>query len=104
MDRPPGPAVAEVQQITETWDLDATPSGLSLYRETFPPVTGVPRARHASAMPRQASENWKKTSGFSGLPKLRQLVMPTGLAPVAATLRADSATAAFPPSYGSSDT
>ena len=55
-------------------------------------------------MPRQASLNWKNTSGFSGFPKFRQSVMPSGSAPVHATLRAASATVALPPSYGSSAT
>ena len=41
-------------------------------------------------------------SGFSGLPKFRQLVSASGRAPVQATLRADSATAAIVPAYGSS--
>lgn len=55
-------------------------------------------------MPRHASRNWKKISGRSGLPKLRQSVMPRGRAPVQAMLRAASATVALPPSYGSSAT
>src|SRR5215813_13310354 len=41
------------------------------------------------------------TSGFSGLPKLRQLVTPIGCAPEAARLRAASATALTVPTYGS---
>src|SRR6201986_3380187 len=40
--------------------------------------------------------------GFSGLPKFRQLVAATGVAPVHETLRADSATACIAPSLGSS--
>src|SRR5215468_1387558 len=40
--------------------------------------------------------------GFSGLPKFRQLVAATGVAPVHDTLRADSATACMAPSLGSS--
>ena len=40
-------------------------------------------------------------SGFSGLPKFRQLVAETGVAPVQATLRAASATACIAPSLGS---
>src|SRR6478609_9350974 len=40
--------------------------------------------------------------GFSGLPKFRQLVAATGVAPVQETLRADSATACIAPSLGSS--
>ena len=41
-------------------------------------------------------------SGFSGLPKFRQFVAATGVAPVQATLRAASATACIAPSFGSS--
>jgi len=77
------------------------PFGLSLYNDTFPPVTGVPNATHASAMPPTASRNWKNTSGRFGLPKLRQFVIAIGRAPVHATLRAASATAMRPPVRGS---
>src|SRR5262245_52019946 len=42
------------------------------------------------------------TSGFSGLPKLRQSVIASGLAPVQAIERAASATAIAAPPYGSS--
>ena len=41
------------------------------------------------------------TSGFSGLPKLRQSETATGVAPVAATLRNASASASWAPRYGS---
>ena len=41
-----------------------TPAGLSLYRETFPPMTGVPKARQASAIPSTASRNCQKFSGL----------------------------------------
>jgi len=77
------------------------PVGLSLYSETFPPVTGVPSASHASPIPATASRNWKKTSGRFGLPKFRQFVIAMGRAPVQATFRADSATAIRPPTLGS---
>src|SRR4029077_10311174 len=40
--------------------------------------------------------------GFSGLPKFRQFVAATGVAPVQETFRADSATACIAPSLGSS--
>src|SRR5215467_1910922 len=40
--------------------------------------------------------------GFSGLPKFRQFVAATGVAPVQETLRAASATACIAPSLGSS--
>src|SRR5437879_9754905 len=46
------------------------------------------------------SENCHITSGFSGLPKLRQLVAAMGRAPLAATLRAASATACMAPRRG----
>ena len=79
----------------------ACPS-VSLYRLTLPPVMGMPRARHPSAMPSTASTNCHMMSGRSGLPKFRQLVAPIGSAPAQATLRAASATARRPPSRGSS--
>ena len=53
-------------------------------------------------MPRMAFTSCPITSGFSGLPKLRQLVAPMGTAPEQATLRAASATARRAPSKGSS--
>src|SRR5256886_16738317 len=46
------------------------------------------------------SENCHITSGFSGLPKLRQFVAAMGRAPLAATLRAASATACMAPTRG----
>ena len=52
-------------------------------------------------MPAMASSNVQKTSGFSGLPKLRQSVMATGRAPEHETLRAASADAVLAPTYGS---
>src|SRR5215831_20543593 len=61
---------------------------------------GVPRAVQASAMPSMASENCHITSGFSGLPKFRQFVAAMGRAPLAATLRAASATACIEPTRG----
>src|SRR5438067_3570102 len=61
---------------------------------------GVPRALHASATPSITSENCHITSGFSGLPKLRQFVAAIGRAPLAATLRAASATACIAPTRG----
>src|SRR5437763_5041275 len=61
---------------------------------------GVPRAVQASAMPSIASLNCHITSGFSGLPKLRQFVAAMGRAPLAATLRAASATACIAPTRG----
>src|SRR5438270_6553845 len=61
---------------------------------------GVPRAVQASAMPSITCENCHITSGFSGLPKLRQLVAAMGRAPLDATLRAASATACMAPTRG----
>src|SRR5260221_619694 len=46
------------------------------------------------------SLNCHITSGFSGLPKLRQFVAAMGRAPLAATLRAASATACIAPTRG----
>ena len=63
-------------------------------RTRCPTPPGVPSASAASPMPRVASANSHMISGFSGLPKLRQLVSASGRAPVQATLRAASATAA----------
>ena len=56
-------------------------------------MTGTPRARQASDMPRTASRNCQEISGRSGLPKFRQSVSPTGSAPTQARLRTASATA-----------
>src|SRR5258706_14698143 len=61
---------------------------------------GVLRAVQASARPSMVSLNCHITSGFSGLPKLRQLVAAMGRAPLAATLRAASATACMAPTPG----
>src|SRR5207249_5934414 len=61
---------------------------------------GVPRASEALAMPSITCENCHMTSGFSGLPKLRQFVAARGRAPLAATLRAASATACIAPRCG----
>src|SRR5215468_8277027 len=62
---------------------------------------GVPSAVHASPKPSIVCENCHITSGFSGLPKLRQFVAAIGRAPDAATLRAASATACIAPTFGS---
>src|SRR5467141_4452397 len=61
---------------------------------------GAPRAEQASPRPSIAWENCHITSGFSGLPKLRQFVAAIGRAPLAATLRAASATACIAPTRG----
>src|SRR6267142_143167 len=61
---------------------------------------GVPSVSQASVSPSMTSENWPMISGFSGLPKFRQLVAATGSAPVHDTLRAASATLWLAPSRG----
>src|SRR6267143_5246572 len=61
---------------------------------------GVPRAVQASLTPSMTCENCHITSGFSGLPKLRQFVAAMGRAPLAATLRAASETACMAPTRG----
>src|SRR5882724_8345848 len=61
---------------------------------------GVPRAVQASPTPSITWENCHITSGFSGLPKLRQFVAAMGRAPLAATLRAASPTACIAPTRG----
>src|SRR4029453_6443622 len=103
--------------VGSTTDVDATPSSrapcdnsgdegvaatVSLYNETFPPVTGVSNARQASATPSTASRNCQKFSGLYGLPKFKQSVTANGRAPEQVRLRAASATAILPPSRGSS--
>ena len=57
----------------------------------------MPSASAASPRPAIASRSCHMISGFSGLPKFRQLVSASGRAPVQATLRAASATAAIVP-------
>src|SRR5207248_2334396 len=52
-------------------------------------------------MPSMTAENCAMISGFSGLPKFKQLVAATGVAPAQATLRAASATECMAPSFGS---
>src|ERR1700722_6206954 len=61
---------------------------------------GVPSSVQATARPSMASLNCHMTSGFSGLPKLRQFVAAMGRAPEDATLRAASATACIAPTGG----
>src|SRR5215469_15525296 len=63
---------------------------------------GVSSASQSLARPSTTWENCHMIQGFSGLPKLRQLVAATGSAPVQDTLRADSATACIAPILGSS--
>src|SRR5258708_33888139 len=61
---------------------------------------GVLSAVQASARPSMVALNCHITAGFSGLAKLRQLVAAMGRAPLAATLRAASATACMAPRRG----
>src|SRR5579864_5234345 len=75
---------------------------VSLYRLTLPPVMGVSSAVQASVRPSTTWENCHMICGFSGLPKFRQFVAATGVAPVQETLRADSTTACIAPILGSS--
>src|SRR3989338_4592987 len=72
-----------------------------LYKETFPPDTGVPNFKHASRMPSMDFLSCQNPSGFIGLPKFRQFVIDKSSAPEQATFLADSATAILAPSYGS---
>jgi hypothetical protein len=63
-----------------------------LYSETLPPTIGASSARQASAMPRTASVSCQAMCGFSGLPKFRLFVVPSGSAPTHARLAAHSKT------------
>src|SRR5437660_4839821 len=73
---------------------------VSLYRLTLPPVMGVSSASQAAVSPSMTSDNCHMIGGFSGLPKFRQLVAATGIAPVQETFLAASATACMAPSLG----
>ena len=46
------------------------PAWLSLYNETFPPVIGVPKARHASAIPSTDSRSCQKFSELIGIAEI----------------------------------
>jgi hypothetical protein len=74
------------------------PETESLYSETFPPTTGTDSPRHMSASPSTAAVNPPYTSGFSGLPPLRQSTAASGVAPFAARLVAFSIATARAPS------
>ena len=73
------------------------PAPASLYSETLPPTTGIESARQASARPATARVSCQATWGFSGLPKFRQLVSPSGSAPTQARLAEHSSTASTAP-------
>ena len=74
---------------------------VSLYSETLPETTGMPRALAAAAMPSIACSSSHPIAGFSGLPKLRQSVSASGSPPAHATLRAAPSTASTPARNGS---
>ena len=61
---------------------------------------GTSSSSQALVMPSITCENCHMMCGFSGLPKFRQLVAPTGVAPEQATLRVASATACIAPRRG----
>src|SRR5204862_8032743 len=100
-----GPTARETSESSPTtpiWGVGAIrPRADSLYSDTLPPVTGSPSARHASPRPRTASLSCQNASGFVGSPLLRQLVTPSGRAPVIATFRDASATLSAAPNQGS---
>src|SRR5207249_10372868 len=75
---------------------------VALYSETLPDTTGTPSARHAAEMPAIVRSSCHAPSGRSGLPRLRQSVIASGVAPTQTTLRSASATADAAPTNGSS--
>ena len=60
-------------------------------------MIGAPSARQASPIPRTASVSCQAMCGFSGLPKFRLLVVPSGSAPAQARFDAHSSTASTVP-------
>ena len=76
----------------------------SLYRETLPPVTGVPKAIQASVIPWHEDDSCQYPIGFSGDEKFKLFVIAIGSAPTQLTFLADSATAAILPLKGSRET
>ena len=73
----------------------------SLYRETFPPVTGVSKTMQALEIPLHADESCQYPISVSGDEKFKLFVMAIGSAPTQLTFLADSATAAILPRKGS---
>src|SRR5207244_8432228 len=67
-----------------------------LYGDALPEPPGTPSASAAGEIPSIASASSAATTGFSGLPKLRQSVSPSGRPPTQATLRAAPSTAWAP--------
>ena len=76
----------------------------SLYKETFPPVTGVSKAIQALEIPLHANESCQYPISVSGDEKFKLFVIAIGSAPTQLTFLADSATAAILPRYGSNKT
>ena len=76
----------------------------SLYRETFPPVTGVSRTLHASEIPLHEDASCQYPISVSGEEKFKLFVIATGSAPTQLTFLEDSATAAIAPLNGSRKT
>ena len=76
----------------------------SLYKETFPPVTGVSKAIQALEIPSHADESCQYPISVSGEEKFKLFVIAIGWAPTQLTFLADSATAAIVPLYGSNNT
>src|SRR5439155_19670021 len=76
---------------------------VALYSDTLPETTGTPSASHAALMPATLRSSCHAPVGRSGLPRLRQSVIASGVAPTHTTLRIASATAAAAPTNGSTD-
>ena len=75
-----------------------------MYKETFPPVTGVYKILQASEIPSHADESCQYPISVSGEEKFKLFVIATGSAPTQLTFLADSATAAIVPLKGSRKT
>ena len=75
-----------------------------MYKETFPPVTGVSKILQASEIPLHEDESCQYPNLFSGEEKFKLFVIATGSAPTQLTFLADSATAATAPLKGSRET
>ena len=69
----------------------------SLYKETFPPVTGVSKTLQASEIPLHEDESCQYPVLLLGEEKFKLFVIASGSAPTQLTFLADSATAAIDP-------
>ena len=69
----------------------------SLYKETFPPVTGVSKTLQAWEIPLHEDESCQYPMALSGEEKFKLFVIANGSAPTQLTFLADSATAAIDP-------